>query len=137
MTFYDDESLDKFKKELESRGYKYFDNDARLDHYDYMYQKCFRDELGKRYFIDIRFYDFTKFYNFPQNWSCSAEVYFRDNKELHSEKSDKNYFDKWESYPENYTNVDIKFEDIDTLESFVQKLFWAMGFEYYEKYDEC
>ena len=134
MTFYDAESRVKFEDELKSRGYKYWKNETVSESCDYFYQKCFRDKLGRRYFIDIRFYDYTKCFNAAFDSRCDASVYFRDNKGLHSEKSDKNYFDKWETCPEILTNVEINLMDIDAVESFVQKLFETMEFEYYDGY---
>ena len=128
------ESCSKFEEELKRRGYKYFKDETVSKSYDYFYQKCFRDKIGRRYFIDVRFYDYAKYPNAVYKYSCDASVYFRDNKGLHSEKSDKNYFDKWENCPEISTNVKINLMDIGAVESFVQELFETMEFEYYDEY---
>ena len=123
MVFYDDGSRIKFEKELEEHGYKKFGVVSRIDTFDYLYQKRFDDKLGKKYFIDFQFYDYTKYYK-DHGVSVKASATFNND----SEEPGKLNKTIW---------LDFDFDSIEQAETFAEIMWKASNSQYYELWSEC
>ena len=65
------------REELLSAGYKFFED--HLSKSNGGYQKCIYSETGKRYFINVYYYDFSQ-YKMPytEGYDCKLEFGCRD-----------------------------------------------------------
>lgn len=132
MEFYTDGQFHDFCKILESRGYKRFDvQPGNLDYgkYDFFYQKWITDDVGKRYALNIRFFNYKKYndakYIAIPNWSCDAYLYL-ETSDLATDK--EKYGVAW---------VTFECNSIESVEQFAEKMFKNLNGEYYERWNEC
>lgn len=84
------------------------------------FQKRFDDDIGKKYFIDILKWDFSKFPNIydPYPYEYTVQLY-------HGNKPDADALDLYFHSSWN----------IDDVETFVEKIFSTGDFDYYETWD--
>ena len=131
MNFYTHESLYDFRKALESKGYKKFNvSPGSVDYgkYDFLYQKWVTDDVGKRYAINIRFYNMARHIHWRSDipkWSCDAYLYL-------------NTPDLAVEGCEEYGAAWITFEcnSIESVELFAEKVFKNLNGCYYERWNE-
>ena len=123
MVFYSRDSCSDFEKELVEHGYKKWNSDNHIFNFDYLYQKRFDDELGKKYFIDFQFYDYMKYYH-EHGISVKASVTFNNDNE-ESGKLDKTVW------------LDFDFNSIEQAEAFVEMMWKASNSQHYELWSEC
>lgn len=123
MVFYSRDSCSDFEKKLIEYGYKKWIPNSRIDLFDYSYQKRFDDDLGKKYFIDFQFYDYTKYYK-DHGISVKASVTFNNDNEEPG-KLDKPVW------------LDFDFNSIEQAETFVEVMWKASNSQYYELWSEC
>lgn len=117
-------------KTLEENGYHMFVNSFKTmdrtnrispsDAYKGTWQKCFRDEKGKRYFINISLWDFT---GISGTLSSSGPSFCSD-----AQFNDK----KGECF--NLELLSNKEQTLQSIETFFEKAWIRMGCEYYEMY---
>ena len=99
------------------RGFKEF-NPPNLRSYDgvaTMFQKKYIDEIGVKYFIDIKIWDWTYTDRVPENYSVEFEG---------------QYYKKGNHNAMNITFIDWKLEEV---EEWLDKMFEAGMLEHYEK----
>ena len=118
MVFHSRDSCSDFEKKLTEHGYKKWIPYRRIDVFDYSYQKRFDDDLGKKYFIDFQFYDYTKYYK-DHGISVKASVTFNNDNEEPG-KLDKPVW------------LDFDFNSIEPAETFVEEMWKASNSQYYE-----
>lgn len=108
----------KLHEDLLSRGYKYWKNESNrtFKETDILYQKCIKDDIGKRYYIDIWYYP-NKIWPNGQitKESCQIEAHFYDvfSESLFSIKTD---------------------QSIDAAEHLIERLWLSERCGYYEKF---
>jgi hypothetical protein len=99
------------REELLSAGYKFFED--HLSKSNGGYQKCIYSETGKRYFINVYYYDFSQ-YKMPytEGYACKLQFEVKD----------------------DYLNLEFGCRDltIEQLESKVEWLFTTLGAKDYE-----
>lgn len=131
MDFYTNEKLYDFCKSLESMGYKRFNiAPGSIDYgkYDFLYQKCMTDDIGKKYFVNIRFYSFVQhnyWHSDIPKWSCDAYLYL---KTFDLAKEDCEYGVAW---------ITFECNSIEAVEQFAEKMFKNLNGCYYERWNEC
>ena len=113
-----------FLEEARQLGYKTYVNtlkaaDDRTTPGFYLgsVQRCIRDDVGKRYFIDIDMYNLGAIgANLPRQFSATASVQFhiRDSHE-------------------RVTDITLSHESFDDTESFFDAVWRKMRFGYYER----
>ena len=83
------------------------------------YQKCFKDEIGKKYFIDVSLWDFTAY---PQlnRYDYVAEY-------------NGQYYQKGTHSAFNITTIKWEYEQ---MVEFIEKLFDKGVLDYYERWEE-
>lgn len=123
MVFYSRDSCSDFEKKLIEHGYKKWIPNSRIDVFDYLYQKRFDDDLGKKYFIDFQFYDYMKYYH-DHGISVKASVTFNNDNEEPG-KLDKTVW------------INFDFNSIEQAETFVEEMWKASNSQYYELWSEC
>ncbi len=103
---------------LISKGYHSYEP-TPIDNCDKRYQKRFDDEIGKKYFIDIEMYDFSR-----HDIKVNPIQY-----QIGMRTEEKN----------GIGAIEITFwnKDIDKVEKWCEN-FWQSGdWDYYEKWSEC
>lgn len=109
-----------------NRGYKKYDRTQfDSDMVMYNFQKCFSDENGKKYFIDIhknshdwmREWDRQQEWYTPYSYEFSCQLYKKD---THAAVN-MEFFSDW---------------TIEQVEEFIEKLFQNGELDYYERWDE-
>lgn len=113
---YNFDRLDEIRKFFTDKGFKEFTPpDFRsYDGVTTMFQKRYDDDLGKKYFIDVKIWDWTGTYKIPENYSVEFEG---------------QYYQKDTHNAVNFTFIDWKLEDV---ESWLDKLFEVGLIEHYE-----
>ena len=106
-------------KELLDAGYKRYDPPSiHADCVTDLYQKCIKDDTGKRYFISIERWDFSRISHRASDTQPSFETTVQFTHK-NGETVDITCYNGWE---------------IDQIEKFYDDL-WKLGwFKYYEKY---
>lgn len=107
---------------LQAAGYKAFRDSLKGDQESYAgsWQKCVRDEGGKKYFINFNFYDMGRLYRSqgiggnPCGWECSLQMAGLDDEMTVN------------------TKIFSSNAQLARVESFCEKLFESMEFAYYE-----
>lgn len=104
------------KEELLSRGYTRYNPPLHKECVTDFFQKCIKDDVGKRYYIDIELWDFSRFArNLMPRYQASVQL----------------------THKQTGPVVDIVCHDgwsIDALEQYYDDL-WSSGkYEYYERY---
>lgn len=122
MVFYSRDSCSDFEKKLIEHDYKKWTPNSRIDAFDYLYQKRFDDELGKKYFVDFQFYDYTKYCK-DHGISVKASTTFNNDNEEPG-KLDKTIW------------LDFDFDSIEQAETFVETMWKASDSQYYELWSE-
>ena len=127
MEFYTHEQLDNFCKILESKSYNKFNSVPGHEKYNFMYQKCIIDDIGKRYFIDIRFYSIdyrNRWCSDTPKWICDAHLCLKT-----SDLARKGceYGVAWVTFDCN---------SIESVEQFAEKMFKNLNGCYYERWNE-
>lgn len=118
LVFYSRDSCSDFEKKLTEHGYKKWIPDRYIDTFDYLYQKRFDDDFGKKYFIDFQFYNYMKYYH-DHGISVKASVTFNNDNEEPG-KLDKPVW------------LDFDFNSIEQAEAFVEVMWKASNSQYYE-----
>jgi hypothetical protein len=114
-------------QDLLDRGFKQFPPTYPIDPTGVKnkYQKCYSDEIGRRYFITVSEWEPIFDRRTGKTWPINYEyhVYFQKDDGKGSTKAIKILlYAGW---------------DIDEVEDYVQKLFETGLFEYYEKWEDC
>lgn len=115
------------EQDLLNRGFKQFPPTRPIDPEGIKnkYQKCYIDDIGKRYFITVSEWEPIFDHRTGKTWPINYEydVYFQKDDGNGGTKAIKILlYAGW---------------DIDEVEEYVQKLFETGLFEYYEKWEEC
>jgi len=102
------------KKELLRSGYKEFEKNK--------FQKCIRDSLGKRYFINIEYYN-LEMKQIPKSLRKGFECNFQfQNAQV------------WKNYICPNFKIDVtRMESVFIMESYISKLWIVSGCPYYEE----
>lgn len=105
-------------------GYKRFDGgSAQLKHADYLLQRCIRDEIGKKYFITVYVYDFSR-YNQPhlKGLSFMPDVQFREGGVCPTI---------------DVTYIDDESTTLESMETFFENLWVHLGKPYADRYEDA
>ena len=101
-----------------SRGYKsYSPTHFHNEYIIQCFQKCFDDDIGKKYFIDINQYEPVGENLEKYNFEYSVQLYDKD----------------------THNPIDMLFHcgwDLERVEEFIENLFQSESLDYYEKWDE-
>ena len=124
MVFHDNDSLVKFQDELYKRGYSKWKNISSPFRYDYVFQKLFKDDLGKKYYIDFEFYDYTKTAYPGEGIRVAVETTFNND----NDEPNKLHNTIW---------LQMDFDSIEQAEQLVETLWKASNSQYYELWSEC
>lgn len=107
-------------KDFTDSGYKQFPSSG-LNNSDFGLQKLISDDFGKRYYITVWAYDWSKYpqYNHPRKISFSPDVQLR---------------------LENGTNIDVQIllnpdSSIQDIQSFYNEMWEKFNCQYYERWD--
>lgn len=81
---------------------------------DHFYQKCYKDDFGKKYFIDVRHYKIHHPTTFEDlsGYEVSSQLYLKDSHDA--------------------VNMTFLVADIDEIEEFIDRLFDNNMLDYYE-----
>ena len=114
-------------QDLLDRGFKQFPPTYPIDPAGVKnkYQKCYSDEIGKRYFITVSEWEPIFDRRTGKTWPINYEydVYFQKDDGKGSTKAIKILlYAGW---------------DVDEVEEYVQRLFETGLFDYYEKWEDC
>lgn len=124
MVFHSQNELVKFQDELYKCGYSKWENTNNLFKYDYVFQKLFKDDLGKKYYIDFEFYDYTKTAYPSEGIRVSIGTTFNND----GDEPDKLHNTIW---------IEADFDSIEQAEQLVETLWKASNSQYYELWSEC
>ncbi len=103
-------------------GYKRFENKGKqVSSADFGLQKRIEDDIGKKYFITVWVYDWTKYpwYNHPKKLSFAPDVQLQLQSGMH-------------------VNMEMLLNDdstIEEIEAFFEKAWVEFDCQYYEKWD--
>lgn len=102
---------------LMSKGYREY-KPISIDHCDKRYQKRFDDEVGKKYYIDIEMYDFSKY------GKTNNPIQYQPEINLNQENG--------------IGSIRITFwnDDIDEIEKWCENYWQSGDWDYYEKWSE-
>lgn len=106
------------EKLLKEKGFtEYTKSSFDSSSVDHVYQKMYRDKIGKKYFINVKHYKMYHPATFEDlsGYEVSTQVYLKEN--------------------HNAINLDFIDSDIDEAESVIDKLFEIGLLDYYEKWD--
>jgi hypothetical protein len=110
---------------LKKAGYKEFhSNWKNSDCYIKSFQKRFDDELGKKYFITLDMYDYSKRV-LEYTFDCDSQMY------IERDKKDGEYKNEI-TFNVNYF-VDC-YSTIEEMEQFFEKIWLTMSCRHYEKW---
>lgn len=105
------------------KGYKEF-SPSELDSeaVSKCFQKRFDDEIGKKYFITVKKYDWSAYpeYNIPENYSYEFDT------QLYQFET---------HYPINL--IFFSGWNIDSVEKHLENLWNDKDYDYYEKFEDC
>lgn len=124
MVFHSHDELVKFHDELYKRGYSKWENTSEWFKYDYIFQKLFKDDLGKKYYIDFEFYDYTKTCHPSEGVRVSFGTTFNND----GDELNKLHNTIW---------IEADFDSIDQAEQLVEALWKTSNSQYYELWSEC
>ena len=124
MVFHSQDELVKFQDELYKRGYSKWENNSDINRFDYVFQKLFKDDLGKKYYIDFEFYDYTKTAYQSEGIRVVLETTFNND----DDAPDKLHNTIW---------LQMDFDSIEQAEQLVETLWKASNSQYYELWSEC
>ncbi len=124
MVFHSQDELVKFQDELYKRGYSKWENNSDINRFDYVFQKLFKDDLGKKYYIDFEFYDYTKTAYPSEGIRVALETTFNND----GDAPDKLHNTIW---------LQMGFDSIEQAEQLVETLWKASNSQYYELWSEC
>lgn len=104
-------------------GYKRFDScgSVALKYANYLLQRCVRDDKGKKYYITVYVYDYSKYdFTSPQPLSFMPEVQFREDGVC--------------------PTIDVTYHDdesttLESLEAFFESMWVHLGKPYDERYE--
>lgn len=111
-------SLENVHNYLIMNGFSKYLNSPYDNNVAALYQKCYKDQYGKKYFIDAKVYDFSFTDKILENYTIefSGQYYQRD---THNAV--------------NFTFIDWELPEI---EEWLDKLFATRILEHYEKWDD-
>lgn len=111
-------SIDEIKNEFIPLGFHEY-KPTQFDHHVITcFQKRYDDEIGKKYFLDIKVYDFTWADILEQyHPSISCQLYQKDTHDA--------------------VNLDFINWDIEQVEKFIDTMFKTNMLEHYETWEEC
>ena len=103
---------------LKEKGFvEYEKSIIEHDSVDHVYQKMYGDQLGKKYFLDVKHYNLRHPYTHEDlsGYEIIGQLYLKDS--------------------HNAVNIEFLESDIDEAEKFIDSLFNKKLVEYYEKYN--
>jgi len=113
---------------LLASGYREWKQPYMIKEADKFFQKCIRDEKGKKYFIDVYAYDFSKYPQWtPDQYNTTGWSYMFIG-------SFDSAGDRGFSFQPNHPAHDE--ESIEYYETLFEKVWDALKPEYYEVFDE-
>lgn len=107
-------------QDILERGYHEYEPTMFDHHVEKCFQKRFDDEIGKKYFIDIKKYEPIIHSNgdvYPHCYEYETQLHNVDDEPVNLQ-----FFAGW---------------TMEKVESYVQQLFDTGLFQYYERWDEC
>jgi hypothetical protein len=108
--------MNNIEQILIDKGYRKYPSGISFKYSDYFYQKCFKDDKGKKYFIEFIYYSPIKFSNentVEENFMCHLNI-----NEPHM----------------TFEQHHIK--DVEEAEKKCELFFNIMGCNYYERFEE-
>ena len=120
---------EKFKENLLENGYKKFKPHLK-DSFTESYQKCIRDDIGKKYFINFYYHPDQLFRN-NQVWKSRLELEIQFNK-VYKKKEYTYNLTMFSMYKVNKEKIHIM-HPLNEIEELVEDMFKKQKFEYYEQ----
>lgn len=109
-------------------GYKKYQDKLNSKQADTFYQKCVRDGHGKKYFIDVYGYNFSKYPQWtPDEWNTTGWSYMFI-------ASYDSCGDHGFSFQPNHPSIDE--ESVEYYETLFETVWNTLKPDYYERYDE-
>lgn len=116
------------EQSLLDAGYKEWKNPSYIKSADKFFQKCVRDEHGKKYFIDVYAYNSAKYPQWtPDQYNTTGWSYMFIG-------SFDSCGDHGFSFQPNHPSFDE--ESVEYYETLFEKVWNTLKPEYYERYDE-
>lgn len=116
------------EQHLLDAGYKKYNSEHNGKQADTFHQKCVRDAHGKKYFVDVYGYDFSKYTTWkPDEWNTTGWSYMFVG-------SYDSCGDRGFSFQPNHPSKEE--ESVEYYETLFENVWDTLKPEYYEHYDE-
>lgn len=110
-------NIEEVRKYCESNGFKEY-NPTEFSKAQYCFQKCYKDDIGKKYFIDINVYDFSFTSRISQNFLLEFEGQY------------------YQAGTHDALNITFLSWELDQCEKFIDDLFDKGVLEHYETWEQ-
>jgi hypothetical protein len=109
-------------RQLESAGYKYWHDTTGFKQFtQHMFQKCIKDDIGKKFYINIWHYDQRTYGETTLPESLCIEVQFQT---LEGDILDG-----------GVVNVELNTNKFEVAEVYLENMWLVLGYDYYDKWE--